>query len=156
VRVVLQRVTEARVVVDGRAVGAVGTGLLALVGVAVGDDPVDARWLADKTAALRVFPDRDGDRPFHEDVLAAGGGVLVVSQFTLLGDVRRGNRPSWTAAARPEAAEPLVAAYAGRLVDLGVPVAHGRFGARMEVSLVNDGPVTLILDSADRGRPRSS
>lgn len=151
-RVVLQRVLEARVTVSGEVVGEVGPGLLALVGVAHGDGPGDAARLGAKTLSLRLFP--DDDRPFDRTVAQSGGAVLVVSQFTLLGDVRRGNRPSWSAAAAPEAAAPLVEAYAQAVAAGGVPVAGGRFGAHMEVALVNDGPVTLVLDSADRAVPR--
>ncbi len=151
-RIVLQRVTQASVAVDGAVVGEIGRGLLALVGVAGGDDDATARRLAAKTAALRLFP--RGDRGFDATVAEAGGGVLCVSQFTLLGDVRRGNRPSWSGAAAPELAAPLVDAYAAELEALGVPVAHGRFGAHMEVRLVNDGPVTLVLDSDDLARSR--
>jgi D-aminoacyl-tRNA deacylase len=146
VRVVLQRVAEARVEVAGEVVGAIGGGLLALVGVARGDGRADAAHLARKTLALRLFP--AGDRPFDVPVTEAGGAVLVVSQFTLLGDARRGNRPSWSAAATPAEAAPLVEAYAEAVAAGGVPVARGRFGAHMRVSLVNDGPVTLLLESA--------
>jgi len=149
VRVVLQRVAEARVEVQGEVVGAIGAGLLALVGVARGDVPADAVRLARKTLGLRLFP--AGDRAFEVPVSGAGGAVLVVSQFTLLGDARRGNRPSWAAAAPPEDAAPLVEAYADALAAAGVAVARGRFGAHMRVSLVNDGPVTLLLDSAAGG-----
>ncbi|HWH15956.1 MAG TPA: D-aminoacyl-tRNA deacylase [Miltoncostaeaceae bacterium] len=144
-RVVLQRVDGARVEVDGEVVGQIGDGLLALVGVARGDGPEEAARLARKTLALRLFP--VGDRPFEVSVADAGGGVLVVSQFTLLGDARRGNRPSWAAAAPPAEAAPLVDAYAAALAAGGVPVARGRFGAHMRVGLVNDGPVTLVLDA---------
>lgn len=152
VRVVLQRVSEASVLVDGAVTGEIGPGLLALVGVAAGDDEETARRLAAKTVALRVFP--RGDRGFDATVAEAGGGVLCVSQFTLLGDVRRGNRPSWSGAAEPGAAAPLVEAYAAAVAAAGVPVAHGVFGAHMEVRLVNDGPVTLVLDSAELARSR--
>lgn len=151
-RVVLQRVARAQVTVDGTVTGRIGVGLLALVGIAEGDGPADAERLAAKTAALRVFPGETA--PFDRDVRQAGGAVLCVSQFTLMGDVRRGNRPSWAAAARPEAAEPLVAAYADALRAHGVPVEHGVFGAHMDVELVNDGPVTLVLDSSDLARGR--
>ncbi len=151
-RIVLQRVTEASVAVDGAVVGRIGRGLLALVGVAGDDDDATARRLAAKTAALRLFP--RGDRGFDATVSEAGGAVLCVSQFTLLGDVRRGNRPSWSGAAAPEHAAPLVDAYAAELEALGVPVAHGRFGAHMEVRLLNDGPVTLVLDSDELARSR--
>jgi D-tyrosyl-tRNA(Tyr) deacylase len=152
VRVVLQRVSEAAVAVAGEEVAAIGPGLLALVGVGEGDTAADAARLAAKTAALRLFA--DAERPFHRNVADAGGAVLCVSQFTLLGDVRRGNRPSWSAAAPPEVAAPLVDAYARGLRGAGLQVATGVFGADMRVRLVNDGPVTLILDTADLVRPR--
>lgn len=151
-RIVLQRVTAAHVTVDGAVTGRIGTGLVALVGIAAGDTAADAERLAAKTAALRIFPGEVA--PFDRDIRQVGGAVLCVSQFTLLGDVRRGNRPSWIAAARPEVAAPLVAAYADAVAAHGVPVEHGVFGAHMDVALVNDGPVTLILDSADSARPR--
>ncbi len=152
-RVVLQRVAWARVAVAGEVVGEIGPGLLALVGVAGGDGPDDAARLADKTVRLRLFA--DGDRPFHLPLTEVpGGGLLCVSQFTLMGDVRRGNRPSWTAAARPEDAAPLVDAYAAAVAAHGVPVASGRFGAAMAVTLENDGPVTLVLDGEALAGPR--
>ena len=134
-------------VVDGREVARIGAGYLLLVGVEEGDDVHVAHRMADKVAALRLFPGEAG-RGFDRALAEAGGEVLVVSQFTLLGDVRRGNRPSWAAAARPEAAEPLVEGVVARLANHGIGVASGVFGAMMEVSLVNDGPVTLVLDSA--------
>lgn len=151
-RLVLQRVKSASVRVGGEVVGAIGPGLAVLVGVREGDDAETARRLAAKTAELRVFPDAEGR--LDRSLLETGGQALVVSQFTLYADVRRGRRPSFTAAARPEEAEPLVEAYAQALEALGVSVARGRFGAKMEVSLVNDGPVTLVIDSADLERPR--
>lgn len=144
-RVVVQRVREASVAVDGVEVSRIGTGLLALVGIAVGDDVSAAHRLAAKTCALRVFPD-DG-LPFHRSVADIGGQVLVVSQFTLLGDCRKGNRPSWIAAARPDDAAPLVDAYADAIAEAGVGVARGVFGADMAVGLLNDGPVTLLLEA---------
>lgn len=152
-RIVLQRVTEARVEIDGDIVGAIGPGLLALVGVHHTDTTADAQRLADKTAALRIFA--GDDRPFDRTVLEVGGAVLCVSQFTLCGSVRRGNRPSWSDAAPGDAARAVVDAYAARLVAQGVPVASGRFGADMSVHLTNDGPVTLILDSEALTGPRS-
>ena len=152
-RVVLQRVAWARVDVHGESVAEIGPGLLALVGVAAGDLPGDAELLAAKTARLRVFA--EGERPFHLPLTELpGGAALCVSQFTLLADVRRGNRPSWAAAAAPAEAEPLVEAYAAALEAQGVPVARGRFAAHMRVSLENDGPVTIALDSADLRAPR--
>ena len=150
-RLVLQRVSSAAVRVDGETIGAIGPGLLVLVGVREGDDEGTARRLAAKTAALRVFPDDEGR--FNRSLLETHGEALVVSQFTLYADVRRGRRPSFTDAARPEVAEPLVEAYAAALEALGVRVARGRFGAKMEVELVNDGPVTLVIDSSDLERP---
>jgi len=147
VRIVLQRVGWARVHVDGEEVGAIGPGLLALVGAARGDTAAEAERLAAKTVRLRLFngPERPFDVPLTE---VPGGGLLCVSQFTLLGDVRKGNRPSWSDAAPREEAEPLVEAYAAAVAAHGVAVARGRFGARMDVSLENDGPVTLVLDSS--------
>jgi D-aminoacyl-tRNA deacylase len=153
VRIVLQRVGRARVEVDGRVVGQISTGLVALIGVTHADTPDDARRLADKTAALRVFS--DGERPFDRTVGAVGGAVLCVSQFTLYGNLRRGNRPSWSDAAPGEPARTVVDAYAARLRDLGLEVATGEFGAHMSVILDNDGPVTLILDSEQLAGPRS-
>ncbi|HLF72191.1 MAG TPA: D-aminoacyl-tRNA deacylase [Dehalococcoidia bacterium] len=150
-RLVLQRVSSAAVRVDGETIGAIGPGLLVLVGVREGADEGTARRLAAKTAALRVFPDDEGR--FNRSLLETHGEALVVSQFTLYADVRRGRRPSFTDAARPEVAEPLVEAYAAALEALGVRVARGRFGAKMEVELVNDGPVTLVIDSSDLERP---
>ncbi len=149
---VLQRVSGASVLVDGAVVGEIGMGLLALVGVAAGDDAATAERLAAKTATLRVFP--RGDRAFDATVAEAGGSVLCVSQFTLLADVRRGNRPSWAAAAAAEVAAPLVDAYAAAVAAHGIAVSNGRFGAHMEVRLVNDGPVTIVLDSEELARSR--
>lgn len=152
-RVVLQRVSWARVEVAGREVAAIGPGLLALVGIAAGDDTQRARRLAAKTARLRLF--EAGGRAFDAPVAAdPARAVLCVSQFTLLGEIRRGNRPSWSAAAGPVEAAPLVEAYADALRAEGVRVATGIFGADMAVSLLNDGPVTLVLDSDDLERPR--
>lgn len=143
-RALVQRVTRAEVRVDGAAVGTIGTGLLVLVGVTHTDDDDAASRLAAKVAHLRVFEDDGG--VMNRSVLDVGGGVLVVSQFTLYGDTRRGRRPSWTDAARPEHAEPLVRAFVNALRDEGVTVETGRFGADMAVELVNDGPVTLALE----------
>ena len=151
-RIVLQRVSRASVTVGGEAVASIGRGLLLLVGVGEGDDEAEARRLAAKCAEMRIFADAEGR--FNLCVTDIGGEALVVSQFTLFGDMRRGRRPSFTEAARPEIAEPLVEAFAQALRAAGVPSQTGRFGAKMEVELVNDGPVTIILDSADLERPR--
>jgi D-aminoacyl-tRNA deacylase len=141
-------VRRAEVRVDGEVVGAIGEGLLVLVGVAPDDDAGRAEALADKIAALRIF--RDDAGKMQHAVRDVAGSVLVVSQFTLFGDTRRGNRPSFIGAAPPEVAEPLVAALVARLRSLGLAVAEGRFGAAMEVESINDGPVTLLLDTAAR------
>ena len=151
-RAVLQRVTRATVTIDGEAVGAIGPGLVALLGVAQDDGPEEARRLATKTAELRIFADAEGR--FNRSLLETGGAALVVSQFTLLADVRKGRRPSFVAAAAPEQASPLVDAFAGVLRELGVSVATGRFGAHMLVELENDGPVTIVLDTVELDRPR--
>jgi D-tyrosyl-tRNA(Tyr) deacylase len=145
-RAVLQRVSRAAVVIDGETVGAVERGLLALLGVAPADTADDVKWLADKVAGLRVFNDAAGK--MNLSLADVGGGVLVVSQFTLHGDCRKGRRPSFIGAATPEVAVPLYEAFIDALRSLGLPVATGRFGAMMQVELVNDGPVTLILDTA--------
>lgn len=144
-RAVVQRVTHARVTVDAEVVGRIGTGLLVLVGVGHEDDEPDAWYLADKVAGLRVFEDPDGkmNLSLHD----VSGAVLAISQFTLLGDCRKGRRPSFTSAARPEKGQTLYEAFTLRLGELGVSVAKGRFGAHMAVELCNDGPVTLMLDS---------
>lgn len=151
-RVVLQRVSRASVGLDGEIVGAIGGGLLLLVGVADGDTEDGARQLARKCAEMRVFSDAEGR--FSLSLIDTGGEALVVSQFTLLADVRRGRRPSFTAAAAPEVAEPIVAAFAAAMREAGVGVETGRFGARMQVELVNEGPVTIIVDSDALDRPR--
>jgi D-tyrosyl-tRNA(Tyr) deacylase len=144
VRAVVQRVSRATVTVDGSVVAAIGHGLCVLVGVAIGDTVGDAVVMADKLAGLRILPDADGKMNVSVD--DAGGEVMIVSQFTLLGDVSRGRRPSFIEAARPEQAEPLVLALARRVAEAGIPVSQGVFGADMEVELVNDGPVTLVLE----------
>lgn len=151
-RVVLQRVSRAAVRVDGEVVDEIGSGLLALVGIAEGDDAETIDNVAAKTAGLRIFADTDGQ--FNESVAEIGGAVLVVSQFTLISDVRKGRRPSFTSAARPEQAEPLVERFAAQLAAAGVPTASGRFGAMMEVELVNDGPFTVVIDSSELERSR--
>ncbi|HSP56183.1 MAG TPA: D-aminoacyl-tRNA deacylase [Dehalococcoidia bacterium] len=151
-RVVLQRVLRASVKVGDEEVAAIGRGLLLLVGAAEGDDEAEARRMALKCAEMRIFPDDEGK--FNLSVTDVGGGALVVSQFTLLASVRRGRRPSFTGAARPEVAEPVVEAFAAAMREAGAPTQTGRFGAKMEVSLVNDGPVTIVLDSEELDRPR--
>jgi D-tyrosyl-tRNA(Tyr) deacylase len=144
-RAVVQRVSSASVRVDGEIVGEVGRGLLVLLGVRQGDSAEEARWLADKIAGLRILEDPDGK--MNRSVVEDGLGVLVVSQFTLYGDVRKGRRPSFVDAAPPEVAEPLYERFCAYLQANGVTVGRGRFRKHMHVSLVNDGPVTLILDS---------
>ncbi|NNC74338.1 MAG: D-tyrosyl-tRNA(Tyr) deacylase [Acidimicrobiia bacterium] len=146
-KAIVQRVSMATVTVDGDTVGEIGVGLMVLVGVGHDDGPTDSVALAAKLAGLRVFPDDEGR--MNLSVVDVGGAVLVVSQFTLHGDMRRGKRPSFTDAAPPDLAEPLVEQVASELDGLGVPVATGRFGARMEVTLVNDGPVTLVIEVRD-------
>ena len=140
----MQRVTEARVRVDGEIVGEIGVGLCVLLGVTHTDDDAMARKIAEKLWHLRIFDDADG--VMNRSVADAGGQILVVSQFTLYGDTRKGRRPSWVAAAPPEQAEPLVEAVAAALTDLGAHVETGRFRADMAVELVNDGPVTLVVE----------
>jgi D-tyrosyl-tRNA(Tyr) deacylase len=142
-RAVCQRVSEARVRVDGRVVGEVGIGLCILLGVARGDGPADGERLAAKIARLRVFP--DAEARFDRSLVDVGGAALVVSQFTLLADTAKGNRPSFTEAAAPEEAEPLYEGFCTALRGLGIPVEQGVFGAAMAVELVNDGPVTILL-----------
>lgn len=150
-RAVVQRVSQAAVQVEGRTVGAIGRGLLVLVGVAQDDDERDAHWLADKLAGLRIFEDEAGK--MNLSVQEVDGALLLVSQFTLLGDCRRGRRPSFTQAAPPEEADRLYQAVGQRLRGAGLAVETGLFQARMAVSLVNDGPVTLLLDSRERRGP---
>jgi D-aminoacyl-tRNA deacylase len=148
-RVLVQRVREASVTVDGRTAGAIGCGLLVLAGI-TGDDGADDRdWLVRKLVQLRIFADDDG--VMNRSIADTGGDILAVSQFTLYASTRKGNRPSYTAAARPEVAEPAFAAFVASLAAaLGRPVATGVFGAHMAVRLVNDGPVTIWLDSKVR------
>ena len=143
-RIVLQRVSRARVVVGDRVTGEVGQGLLLLVGLRDGDDEETLRWMAEKVLSLRIFPD-DGGR-MNRSVEEVGGGLLVVSQFTLYGDARKGRRPSFAEAARPEIAIPLYDRFVGLLRGSGLPVGTGEFGAMMQVELVNEGPVTIILE----------
>jgi D-tyrosyl-tRNA(Tyr) deacylase len=151
-KVVIQRVSRASVSVEGETVASIGRGLLLLLGAAEGDGEEEALRLAVKCAELRIFSDAEGK--FNLSLLDVGGEALVVSQFTLLADTRRGRRPSFVGAAAPEAAEPLVEAFAAAMREAGVPTQTGRFGAKMTVELVNDGPVTIVLDSVDFERPR--
>jgi D-aminoacyl-tRNA deacylase len=144
VRVVLQRVSRARVTVAGRQTGAIETGLLLLVGFTDGDTEDALRWMAEKVVGLRIFADDEGK--MNRSVGEVGGGVLVVSQFTLYGDARRGRRPSFVEAARPEVAIPLYERFVETLRGTGLPIETGEFGAMMQVELANDGPVTLILE----------
>jgi len=145
-RAVVQRVSRASVTVAGEVLGEIGPGLLVLLGVGPEDGPAEVDWLARKVAGLRILEDEAGR--MNRSVLDSGGGVLVVSQFTLYGDCSRGRRPSFIGAAAPGLAEPLYEAFCEAVAAQGVAVvARGRFGADMAVSLVNDGPVTLILDS---------
>jgi D-tyrosyl-tRNA(Tyr) deacylase len=146
-RALVQRVSRARVTVEGAVVGEVGVGFLVLLGVGPADDVAVAARLADKVAKLRVFADAHGR--MNLDLDSVGGACLVVSQFTLYGDARSGNRPGFSTAAAPELGEALYATFVARLRERGLPVQTGRFGADMQVELVNDGPVTLWLDSAE-------
>ena len=145
----MQRVSRASVTVEGRVTGAIARGLLVLLGATHEDVDADAKWLAAKLANLRIFADDAGK--MNRDVREAGGGVLVVPQFTLYGDARRGRRPEFTAAARPEIAEPLYERFCVLLAAEGVPVERGLFRAHMDVELVNDGPVTLWIESPRGG-----
>lgn len=147
-RAVIQRVSVARVTVGDDLVGAIGPGLLVLLGIASRDTEAEADWLLDKLLDLRIFEDERGK--FNRSLRDLNGELLLVSQFTLLADTHKGRRPSFTAAARPEQAVPLYEHMIRRAHDRGVTVATGRFGARMRVELVNEGPVTIILDSNDR------
>jgi D-aminoacyl-tRNA deacylase len=144
-RAVVQRVTSSRVEVDGQAVGEIGAGLLVLLGVARDDEPADADYLADKIVGLRIF--RDDASKMNRSLADAGGAVLVVSQFTLYGDVRRGRRPSYTDAAEPERANALYEYFVSRVRARDIHVETGVFQAMMQVHLTNDGPVTILLDS---------
>ena len=148
-RCVIQRVSRAAVTIDGDERGAIGRGLLLLLGVEEGDAADDADWLAEKVARMRVFPDDDGK--MNRSVVDVDGGLLAVSQFTLLASTQRGNRPGFSRAARPEEAVPLYERFLAALErEAGRPVARGVFAADMQVSLVNDGPVTILVDSRRR------
>lgn len=143
-RAVLQRVSRAKVTIAGLTAGEIGPGLLVLLGVTHDDTPEQAKWLAEKIVGLRIFNDAEGK--MNRDVTEVGGSLLIVSQFTLYGDCKKGRRPSFIDAARPEVAIPLYEAFINGVKALGVLVATGRFGADMLVELVNDGPVTMIVD----------
>jgi D-aminoacyl-tRNA deacylase len=145
-KAILQRVSGASVRVEGDVRGSIEAGVLVLIGVDRDDDPAEAERLAGKVARLRIFPDAAGR--FDRSLIDTGGAALVVSQFTLLADTAKGNRPSFTRAAPPEEAEPVVERFCAALREHGIPVETGVFGARMEVELVNDGPVTIVLDSS--------
>ena len=148
-RALIQRVLEARVRVAERVAGEIEAGMLVLVGIAVDDSPDDAEWLARKLAELRIFDDAEG--VMNRSVVDVGGAVLAVSQFTLHASTRKGNRPSWSRAAAPDIAKPIFDTFVTKIADrLGKPVPTGVFGAHMEVALINDGPVTIWLDSKAR------
>jgi D-tyrosyl-tRNA(Tyr) deacylase len=148
-RAVIQRVSEASVRVGDQLKGVIGRGLLVLLGIEEGDTPDDVEWLSGKIARLRVFADAQG--VMNRSLIETGGDALVVSQFTLFASTKKGNRPSYSRAARPELAIPLYEAFVRKLsVELGKPVPTGEFGARMEVRLVNDGPVTILMDTKQR------
>lgn len=154
-RAVIQRVSEASVTIAGQVTGAIKTGLLILVGIHPRDTAKDIAWLSGKIVRLRIFPDAAG--VMNRSVLDCGGDLLVVSQFTLLASTRKGNRPSYIEAAPPPIAIPLYETFLEQLQrDLGKPVARGQFGADMQVALVNDGPVTILLDTSENHPPASS
>jgi D-aminoacyl-tRNA deacylase len=151
-RAVVQRVSEASVTVDGKVVGRIGPGLCVLVGVAQGDAVADAAWLATKVCELRIFEDEAGK--MNRSVIDMGGAILAISQFTLLGDAQKGRRPSFIAAARPEEAQPVYARFCASCRERGVRVEEGVFRATMQVRILNEGPVTLIVDTRlARGGP---
>jgi D-aminoacyl-tRNA deacylase len=151
-RACVQRVSRAEVRVEGEVCGRIGPGVLVLLGVAEGDTEADAIKVADKVVGLRIFEDDEGK--MNRSLADAAGTMLVVSQFTLLGDCRKGRRPSFTGAAPPEVAEKLYEVFTSAVAAVGIEVATGRFRCHMEVELVNDGPVTLVLDSQELSRPR--
>jgi D-tyrosyl-tRNA(Tyr) deacylase len=144
-RAVVQRVSEAKVSAEGEIVGSIGKGLLVLIGIRRGDTPADAEYLADKIVHLRLFEDEEGK--LNRSLQEIGGAALLISQFTLYGDARKGRRPSFTQAASGEEARALYEMVCNCVAAAGIPVARGAFGAKMQVSLINEGPVTLLLDS---------
>jgi len=144
-RAVVQRVSRALVIVDGEITGQIGTGVMVLLGVGVDDEDADAQTMSEKIANLRIFQDDAG--LMNRSVLDAGGGILLISQFTLHGDARRGRRPSFITAAREDVAKPLYERVGAYLEQFGLPVGYGVFGAHMDVELVNDGPVTILIDT---------
>ena len=144
-RAIVQRVSRANVVIAGDTVGDIGSGLVVLLGIAHSDTPAQAQWLAEKIAGLRIFKDAEGK--MNRDLVEVSGAMLIVSQFTLYGDCRKGKRPSFIDAAPPSIAIPLYETFINSVKALGISVAEGRFGADMKVELVNDGPVTLIVES---------
>lgn len=144
-RAIVQRVTHAQVKVDGRTIGKIGRGMVIFIGIAEDDGPEDIRYLTDKIHSLRIFEDEDGK--MNLSVEETGGGLLCISQFTLFGDCRKGNRPSFSAAARPEKAESIYLDFCACLKEKGLHVETGQFGAMMQVEVDNDGPVTIMLDS---------
>ncbi|XCN73918.1 MAG: D-aminoacyl-tRNA deacylase [Candidatus Electrothrix aestuarii] len=144
-RAVIQRVTSAKVMVGDRQTGAIGEGLLVLLGVHKDDEPKDIAWLADKIVNLRIFEDEDGK--MNHSLTDTGGSMLIVSQFTLLADCRKGRRPSWSEAAPPDKARRMYEEFIQVIADSGITTATGEFQAMMDVSLVNSGPVTILLDS---------
>jgi D-tyrosyl-tRNA(Tyr) deacylase len=152
-RALVQRVQSAAVHVEGQLIGAIEQGLLVFLGVTRTDEHQDLEYLVGKVARLRIFPDEAGK--MNRSIADVGGSILVVSQFTLYGDTRRGNRPGFDQAARPELANSLYEQFCAALRSQGIPVATGQFAADMQVSLVNDGPVTLMIDSDDRNRSKS-
>ncbi len=145
-RAVIQRVSRAEVAVDGKTIGKIGAGLLVFLGAGDGDTETDLRYIADKTVGLRIFSDEDGK--MNLSVKDIGGEILVISQFTLYGDCRKGKRPSFTAAMEPVAAEKMYEDFIRRMESEGIKTEHGSFGADMKVELLNDGPVTILLDSS--------
>lgn len=145
-RAVVQRVSRAKVSIDDEITGEIGPGLLILLGITHGDSPEKGKWLAEKLVGLRIFQDEQGK--MNRDVTDINGGMLIVSQFTLYGDCQKGRRPSFIDAAPPDIAIPLYEDFINQVKALGIPVATGRFGAMMQVELVNDGPVTLIVEKA--------